>query len=105
MVFGWTSYLLITVFLIVLYKIAKLKLSLIFKSLKPMWMMMFFLLIINIFINKEGTLLFEWWIFKIHLGAILQTLKIFIRLALLIMLSTLFTATTKPLDITMVKNF
>ena len=61
---------------------------------------MFFLLIINIFINKEGTLLFEWWIFKIHLGAILQTLKIFIRLALLIMLSTLFTATTKPLDIT-----
>ncbi len=100
MVFGWMSYLLITVFLIVLYKIAKLKLSLIFKSLKPMWMMMFFLLIINIFINKEGTLLFEWWIFKIHLGAILQTLKIFIRLALLIMLSTLFTATTKPLDIT-----
>ena len=73
----------------------------IFNSLKPMWFMLIFLFVVNIFVYKEGILLLpKWWIFEIHLDAILQTLKIFLRLLLLIMLSTLFTATTKPLDIT-----
>ena len=97
---GWASYALITIFFVVLYKVAKLKLSMIYKSLKPMWFMMLFLLIIILFIYKEGLLLVDWWIFEIHLDAIIQTFKIVLRLALLIMLSTLFTATTKPLDIT-----
>ena len=97
---GWLGYFLITVFLIVMYKVAKLKISMIFKSLKPMWFMMIFLFVINLFIYKDGLLLVDWWIFEIHLDSIIQTLKIVLRLALLIMLSTLFTATTKPLDIT-----
>ena len=73
----------------------------VFKSLKPMWFMMIFLFIINLFVYKDGIQLIpEWWIFDIHLEAIVQTLKIVLRLLLLITLSTLFTATTKPLDIT-----
>ena len=99
-IFGWVCYGIIAILFFVFYKIAKLKISLIFKSLKPMWFMMFFLLIINLFVYKEGTTLFKWWIFDVHLSAITQTLKIVLRLALLITLSTLFTATTKPLDIT-----
>ena len=62
--------------------------------------MMIFLFIVNLFVYKEGLLLVDWWIFEIHLDSIIQTIKIVLRLALLIMLSTLFTATTKPLDIT-----
>ena len=87
---------------IVLYKIAKLKFSMIFKSLKPMWFMMLFLFIINLFVyqSNPNDILVDWWIFEIHLEAIIQTVKIVLRLALLITLSTLFTATTKPLDIT-----
>ena len=97
---GWMGYILISIFLIVMYKVAKLKISMIFKSLKPMWFMMIFLFVINLFIYKDGLLLVDWWIFEIHLDSIIQTIKIVLRLALLIMLSTLFTATTKPLDIT-----
>ncbi|MCI5745390.1 MAG: energy-coupling factor transporter transmembrane protein EcfT [Erysipelotrichaceae bacterium] len=99
-ILGWMSYALLLIFFLVLYKVAKLKFSMIFKSLKPMWFMMLFLFVANMFIYKEGILLINWWIFKIYLLSITQTLKIVIRLALLIMLSTLFTATTKPLDIT-----
>lgn len=101
-VFGWISYLIITIAFIVLYKIAKLKFSMIFKSLKPMWFMMIFLFIVNLFVYKDNPsdIIVDWWIFEIHLQAITQTLKIVLRLALLITLSTLFTATTKPLDIT-----
>ena len=98
---GWLAYGLLVVFFIVLYKIAKLKFVMVFKSLKPMWFMMIFLFIINLFVYKGGPQIIpEWWIFDIHLEAITQTLKIVIRLLLLITLSTLFTATTKPLDIT-----
>jgi len=100
-VFGWALYVIFVVALIVLYKLAKLRFSLIFNSLKPMWFMMLFLLVVNMFIYKGGIQLIpEWWIFDIHIEAFIQTLKIVIRLFLLITLSTLFTATTKPLDIT-----
>ena len=98
---GWIAYGLLLVFLLVLYKVAKLKFSMVFKSLKPMWFMMIFLFIINLFVYKGGPQIIpEWWILDIHLEAVVQTLKIFLRLLLLITLSTLFTATTKPLDIT-----
>lgn len=98
---GWGGYGLFLFILLALYKISKLKFKMIFNSLKPMWFMLIFLFIVNIFVYKDGILLLpKWWIFEIHLDAILQTLKIFLRLLLLIMLSTLFTATTKPLDIT-----
>ena len=59
----------------------------VFKSLKPMWFMMIFLFIINLFVYKGGPQIIpEWWIFDIHLEAITQTLKIVIRLLLLITL-------------------
>ena len=98
---GWIAYGVLLIVLLILYKVAKLKFSMVFKSLKPMWFMMIFLFIINLFVYKDGIQLIpEWWIFDIHLEAIVQTLKIVLRLLLLITLSTLFTATTKPLDIT-----
>ena len=101
-IYGWIGYLLLMIAFITLYKVAKLKFSMIFKSLKPMWFMMIFLLVVNFFVYKDSPndILIDWWIFEIHLQAITQTLKIVVRLALLITLSTLFTATTKPLDIT-----
>ena len=98
---AWIVYLGLCILMLILFKIAKLKISLIFKSLKAIWFMMFILFIINLFIYKDGTLLIDWWIFKIYSSAILKTLKIIIRLALLICTSTLFTSTTKPLDITL----
>ena len=99
-IFGWICYFVMLIGFIILYKIAKLKFSMIFKSLKPMWIMMIFLLIINIFIYKEGPVLFSIKSFSVYVSALTQTFKIVLRLVLLITLSTLFTATTKPLDIT-----
>lgn len=99
-IFGWACYLLMIIFFFILYKIAHLKFHMVFSSLKSMWFMMIFLLIANLFIYKTGAQLVNWWIFDIHVDALTQTGKIVVRLALLIILSTLFTATTKPLDIT-----
>ena len=100
-IIGWVFYVLMLIFFFILYKVSHLKLSMVFSSLKSMWFMMIFLFVANLFIYKTGPQIIpKWWIFDIHLDAITQTLKIVFRLALLIILSTLFTATTKPLDIT-----
>lgn len=97
---SFVGYAFMILLLLVLFKVAKLKFSMIFKSIKPMWFMMIFLFIINIFVIKGENPIVSFWGITIYLESILQTLKIVIRLALLIASSTLFTATTKPLEIT-----
>ena len=64
-----------------------------------MWFMVLFIFILNLFIVKQGT---PWHVWKITIysDAVYSTLKIVYRLVLLISTSTIFTATTKPLDIT-----
>jgi len=85
-----------------LMKLAKLRIFPIFKQLKNLWFMMLFLLIINIFTFQRsgGNVLFMIGNFAIKDIAIYQTLYIFIRLMLMIALTTLLTASTKPLDLT-----
>lgn len=85
-----------------LMKLAKLRVFPIFKQLKSLWFMMLFLLIVNVFSfqNSTGNLLFTIGTFKVMDTAIYQTLYIFIRLLLMIALTSLLTGTTKPLDLT-----
>lgn len=85
--------------IIICFFLSKIKIITVLKSLKPMWFMMLFIFILNLLIVKQGT---PWHIWKITIysDAVYSTLKIVYRLVLLISTSTIFTATTKPLDIT-----
>lgn len=80
---------------------AGLKLDFVVKAMKPMMFMLIFLLFVNILVIQTGNLLVEIGPLKIYDDAILQTLYITVRLALMIMITTLLTATTKPLDLTL----
>ncbi len=84
----------------IMMRIAKIKLITLFKSLKPMWLMICFLLIINILIPSTGDVLVEINGFKIYYNAIFNTLYIIIRLVLMLSLTMILTSTTKPLDLT-----
>ncbi len=79
--------------------------KLFFKSvkviLKSVLFMMIFLLIFNLFLVKTGELWFEFGWFKVYSGAIFQTIFIFLRLFILLGLSTMLTLTTKPMDLTL----
>jgi len=90
----------LVIFLIM--KIAKLKVFAIFKQLKSLWFMMLFLLVINIitFQQSGGTVWFKIGTLAIRDIAIYQTLYIFLRLVLMIALTSVLTASTKPLDLT-----
>ncbi|AYV34362.1 energy-coupling factor transporter transmembrane component T [Erysipelothrix rhusiopathiae] len=80
---------------------SKLTFKFILKSIKPMLFMLVFLFVMNMFLIREGTLLVQFAFFKIYSGALYQTAFIVTRLVLMIMVTTLLTATTAPLDLTL----
>lgn len=98
---GYLGYLIIGAIVIMIALLGKLKLSFLWRSMKPMLFMLVFLLIINLLVIKDGSVLFTIGSFSIYSGALSQTLYIVIRLALMIMVTTILTATTKPLQLTL----
>lgn len=86
----------------IIMKVAKLKVMAIFKQLKSLWFMMLFLLVINLFTfqSSTGNVWFMVGNFAVRDVAIYQTLYIFLRLVLMISLTSVLTASTKPLDLT-----
>ena len=97
---GYIGYAIIGIVVLLAVFMAKLKLDFIWKALKPMLFMLTFLLVINVLVLKTGYVVFSLFGFDIYSDAIFQTLYIVIRLVLMIIITTLLTATTKPMDLT-----
>jgi len=98
---GWIGYAVIFAVVACVIILSKLSWGFIWKAMKPMMFMLFFLLVINILVVKTGD---EWLTlgsFTIYSDAVIQTLYIAVRLLLMIMITTCLTATTKPLDMTL----
>lgn len=71
------------------------------KSLKSLWFMAIFLLIIYIFVPHESTwVAFYIGSYAIYWDSILDACRILVRLVLMIALTMILTSTTKPLDMT-----
>lgn len=98
---GFTGYAILGLSVSVALLLAKLNFTMILRAMKPMIFMLGFLTLINIFVLRTGTVLFSYGGFTIYSDAIFQTLYITVRLVLMIMTTTLLTATTKPLDLTL----
>ena len=98
---GFLGYAIIAVCTIAVVLIAKLSLNFIWRSMKPMLFMLLFLLIVNVLVLRTGTPLISVLGFTIYSDAVFQTLYIAIRLMLMIIITTVLTATTKPLDLTL----
>ena len=92
----------VAVFIISLLLIAKVKIFDVFKSLRVLWFLILLLMIINVFSPPSGAHNVAFTLGKVNIywEAIFQCLKIILRLVLMIMLTTVLTATTKPLDLT-----
>lgn len=98
---GWIGYGVIFVSVSVVIILSKLFVSFIWKAMKPMLFMLFFLLVINALVLKTGTVLFTIGSWSLYSDAVFQTLYIAVRLLLMIMITTCLTATTKPLEMTL----
>ena len=98
---GLIGYAIMAIFTIITTIISNINLKLILKAVKPMLFMMLFLMIFNIFLIKTGELLVSLGFIKIYSDALLQSAYIFIRLVLIITMTTILTSSTKPLDLTL----
>ena len=98
---SWWAFLMIAVVEIIALLLAKIGIKMIAQSFKPMIMMMIFLLVINVLTLKTGDVLFMIGSIPVHHDAVFNTLFVVVRLLLMISITTLLTATTKPLDLTL----
>ena len=98
---GYTGYIIIGIAVVLTALLVKLKLSFLWRAMKPMLFMLSFLLIINLLVVRSGDVLITIGSWNIYTDALTQTLYIVIRLALMIMITTILTATTKPLELTL----
>ena len=93
---GVLGYVIIGIFILLSLYLSKLNIKYALRTMKPMLWMMAFLLVINLLVIKTGTPLFS-----IYSDAVNQTLYIVVRLMLMVIITTVLTATTKPLDLTL----
>ena len=73
----------------------------IMKGLTPIWFLIIFTFILHLFVTKEGTVIFDFWIFKFYSGGVIQGFAISIRFFLLILVTSHYLhLTTTPIEIT-----
>lgn len=78
----------------------RISIKFILKGLTPVWFLIAFTFLLHIFVTKEGTVLFELLSFKIYTGGVIQGFAISMRFFLLILMTSLLTLTTTPIEIT-----
>ncbi len=99
--FFFLGYGIMAIFVLISAIASNISIKHILKAIKPMLFMMLFLMIFNVFLIHTGEVVFRLGSLKIYSGALLQSAYIFIRLILIITMTTILTSSTKPLDLTL----
>ena len=91
------------ILVLALFFMTRMRFTSLLKSLKSLWFMLIFLLLIYAIMPRSDNL--DWVAFfigdyPIYWASILDALKILVRLMLMVALSLILTASTKPLDLT-----
>lgn len=94
------SYAILVGFTLLTAVLSRLSLSYILKSLKPVWILIVFTVILHIFITKGGAVYYQLGWFTIEENGVRQAIFISLRLSLLVLMSSLLTLTTSPIDLT-----
>lgn len=80
--------------------VAKIPVKTVLKSIKAVIFLIIFTVILNIFFYNGEEVLWSWWIFTVHKGAIDFAIRMALRLLFLVMGTSLLTFTTSPVELT-----
>ncbi len=97
---SYTGLLLGLLFMVLCYSLAKIRLIMIFKSVKPILPLMIFTGVLNLFFVKGETPLFKWEFIEIYPEGVDTALFMLIRVLTLIIGMSLLTYTTSPIMLT-----
>lgn len=96
----FSGYGILALFLLSVILLSRIPVMQILKSIKTIAFLLVFSSALNIFFNHDGTILVDWWIFKISDGGLIFAAKMAIRLTSLIIGTSLLTLTTNPTELT-----
>lgn len=93
------TYLIVTIFSIAAVAATKLKPKVFWDGVKPLIWLILFTSFLQLFFSVGGTVYWQWTIFALSSYGITNAIYIFIRFTVIILISTVMTVTTKPLEI------
>ncbi|GAK48428.1 cobalt ABC transporter permease [Secundilactobacillus oryzae JCM 18671] len=93
------SYGLVFVVLFLAIMMARVSVGFLLKGLKPLLWLMVFTVLIQVFFGAGGEVYWSWWTLQITHDGLISAAFILLRFLAIIMMSTILTLTTKPLQI------
>jgi energy-coupling factor transport system permease protein len=96
----WTGYALLILFVLTITKMADLKISFLFNGLKLIFIIILFTFFMHLFFTKGGTVLIDGGFFTIESAGVINGIYITLRLMMLVVITTILTLTTSPIDLT-----
>lgn len=97
---NWITYLFLFLTVLITIAFSKVPPSYIYKGMKPIFFLIILMFILHGLFTKEGAILFSVGWVEVYYGGLIQGLFIALRLLLLIMMTTLLTLTTSPIQLT-----
>lgn len=94
------TYVLLGLFTITIVLLTKLPVNFLIKGLKPVLWIILFTFILHLLVTKEGEILFDFGFFQIYEEGLRQGIYISLRFLFLILMTTILTLTTTPIEIT-----
>ncbi|ALX49364.1 energy-coupling factor transporter transmembrane component T family protein [Lentibacillus amyloliquefaciens] len=94
------SYSALTAFALLSMFTTRIPIRFILKGLTPVWFLIGFTFILHLIVTNQGTVLLDIFGFNIYSGGIIQGFAISMRFFLLILVTSLLTLTTTPIEIT-----
>lgn len=97
---GFVEYLLMAAVVIGIIVASRIPLSFVMKGMKPVWLLVVFTAIINLFMGGGENVIFQWSWVKITEESLYLSLSMMARIVLLVVMSSLLTYTTSPTALT-----
>ena len=97
---GFVSVAVVMAFLVAVTLLGRIPFRSMTRGLKPMLIFIVFTAVLNLFYNREGTLLFEWKFLHIYTGGLRTAFFMVLRIVLLVCGTFLLTYTTSPIALT-----
>lgn len=96
---NWITYAIITFFALTAVIATGLKPKVFWDGIKPLIWLILITSVLQLFFTTGGQTYWRWWIFTLSSYGITNAIFIFIRFTLIILISTVMTVTTMPLEI------
>ncbi|MCO7127419.1 energy-coupling factor transporter transmembrane protein EcfT [Sporolactobacillus shoreicorticis] len=97
---NWLTNILMILFCFAGILLSKMQLSYIYRGLRSILLIVLLTFVLNLFLASGGTTLFSWGWFHVTTGGLTQSVFIAVRIMVIIVVTTLLTLTTSPIEIT-----